>query len=121
MEGRATLRSDLSAMAGLRGVVPYGPVPPNSMITPLYRPAAPPEFVPVDVIQQAKGCYRWVNDNIWDLNRMQKEPEEIIMEPGEHCTSPYERWNYWYYRGQRIEDDQMTLEGDCYGQPNQEG
>ena len=38
-------------------------------------------FVPVEVTRQAKGYYRWINDHIWDLNRRQKEPEEIEVEP----------------------------------------
>ena len=56
-------------------------------------------FVPVDVTEQAKGYAQWVNDNIWDLNRMQKEPEEIMVEPGEQCTEPYECWYYGYCHG----------------------
>ena len=58
-------------------------------------------FVPVDVTRQAKGYYRWINDNIWDLNRMQKEPDEIMMEPGEQCTEPYECWYYGYCHGNK--------------------
>ena len=65
-------------------------------------------FVPVEVTPQAKGYYRWINDNIWDLNRMQKEPEEIPVEPGEHCTSPYECWYYGYCHGQRAEESQIS-------------
>lgn len=40
-------------------------------------------FVPVDVTTKAKGYYNWINDHIWDLNRRHKEPEEIVIEPGE--------------------------------------
>ena len=53
-------------------------------------------FVPVDVTTEAKGYYKWINDHIWDLNRMQKQPEEIEMEPGAQCLNPYECW-YWAY------------------------
>ena len=53
-------------------------------------------FVPVDVTKQAKGYYRWVNDNIWELNRMQKERDEPAAEPGGQCTDPYECWYYGY-------------------------
>jgi hypothetical protein len=53
-------------------------------------------FVPVEVTQQAKGYYRWINDNIWELNRMQKEAEEVMAEPGEQCCKPYECWYYQY-------------------------
>ena len=56
-------------------------------------------FVPVDVTRQAKACYGWINDNIWDLNRMQKEAEEVRVEPGDQCTSPYGCWYYDYCHG----------------------
>ena len=51
-------------------------------------------FVPVEITSQAKEYYRWINEHIWDLNRMQKEKDEIQVEPGEQCTSPYECWYY---------------------------
>ena len=57
-------------------------------------------FVPQDVTQQAKGYYRWINDNIWDLNRMQKEAEEVMVEPGDQCCDPYECWYYGYCHGE---------------------
>lgn len=53
-------------------------------------------FVINDVTEQAKTYAKWVNDNIWDLNRMQKEPEEIQVEVGEQCNKPYECWYYKY-------------------------
>ena len=56
-------------------------------------------FLPVDVTKQARGYYRWINDNIWDLNRMQKEPEEVMVEPGDQCSNPYECWYYGYCHG----------------------
>ncbi len=56
--------------------------------------AAP--FVPADVTQEVKGLEKWINDHIWDLNRMQKEREEIDIAPGEQCTEPYECWYYGY-------------------------
>ncbi|MBR1757714.1 MAG: hypothetical protein IJ744_03165 [Lachnospiraceae bacterium] len=53
-------------------------------------------FVINDVTQQAKGYAKWVNDNIWDLNRMQKQTEEYQVEPGEQCERPYRCWYYGY-------------------------
>lgn len=53
-------------------------------------------FVPVEITSQAKEYYRGINEHIWDLNRMQKEKDEIQVEPGEQCTSPYECWYYGY-------------------------
>ena len=67
------------------------------------------EFVPVDVTKEVKGYYKWINDNIWDLNRMQKEREEVLVEPGEHCSEPYECWYYDYCHGRR--DEQVEMEG----------
>ena len=57
-------------------------------------------FVPVEVTREAKGYYRWINDNIWDLNRMQKEREEVAAEPGDQCSHPYECWYYAYCHGE---------------------
>lgn len=56
-------------------------------------------FGPVDVTREAKGYYSWINENIWDLNRMQKEKEEVIVQPGDQCTNPYECWYYGYCHG----------------------
>ena len=53
-------------------------------------------FVVNDVTEQAKGYSKWINDNIWDLNRMQKQPEEYEIEPGEQCEHPYRCWYYAY-------------------------
>ena len=53
-------------------------------------------FVQNDVTAQAKGYSKWINDNIWDLNRMQKQPDEIEVEPGEQCSKPYECWYFGY-------------------------
>lgn len=53
-------------------------------------------FVINDVTEQAKAYAKWVNANIWDLNRMQKEPEEVQVEVGEQCSKPYECWYYKY-------------------------
>ena len=62
----------------------------------LHGPDEENPFLSVEVTAQAKGYYRWINDHIWDLNRMQKEPEEIVMPVGDHCTQPYECWYYGY-------------------------
>ena len=59
-------------------------------------------FVPVDVTEQAKGFAPWVNEHIWELNRMQKEREEVQAEVGEQCTCPYECWYYGYCHGQTV-------------------
>ena len=53
-------------------------------------------FVPVEVTSEVKKLYRWINDHIWDLNTMQKQPEEVITDPGEQCEKPYRCWYYSY-------------------------
>ena len=53
-------------------------------------------FVPVEITEEARGLYGWVNDHIWDMNRMQKQPEEPETAPGEQCSRPYECWYYGY-------------------------
>ena len=67
-------------------------------------------FVPADVTEQAKGYYAWINDHIWDLNRMQKERDEVFAEPGEQCSHPYECWYYGYCHGEIREPEQMRME-----------
>lgn len=62
----------------------------------LHGPEKEAPFLPVDVTKEAKGYYKWINDHIWDLNRRQKEPEEIVIEPGAQCSEPYECWYYGY-------------------------
>ena len=57
-------------------------------------------FVPVDVTAEAKGYYKWINDHIWDLNRLQKQPDEIETPPGDQCSTPYECWYYGYCHGE---------------------
>lgn len=56
-------------------------------------------FVINDVTAKAKGYSKWVNDHIWDLNRMQKQKEEILIEPGDQCSDPYVCWYYEYCHG----------------------
>ena len=53
-------------------------------------------FVPVEVSDEVKDLYDWVNENIWRLNRLQKEKEELAIEAVEQCDKPYECWYYGY-------------------------
>lgn len=68
----------------------------------IHGPDEEKPFVPVDVTAQAKGYYNWINDHIWDLNRRQKEPDEIVIELGEQCLNPYECWYYGYCHGEEL-------------------
>ena len=67
-------------------------------------------FVPEEVTEEARALVPWVNEHIWDLNRMQKQREEVTVEPGEQCTCPYECWYYGYCHGTAApEAEQMTM------------
>ena len=67
--------------------------------------AAP--YVIHDVMKEAnkeiKGRSKWVNDNIWDLNRMQKQAEKVEVCPVEQRMEPYECWYYGFCHGNEIE------------------
>ena len=74
-------------------------------------------FLPIEITAQAKGLYTWVNDHIWELNRLQKQAHEIMTEPGEQCTQPYECWYYDHCHGKenadpRAEDASMDAFAD---------
>ena len=76
----------------------------NRIFIVIHGPEEDCPFVPVEITKQAKAYYSWISDNIWDLNRMQKEREEVTAEPGEQCSSPYECWYYDYcHQGNRAE------------------
>ena len=69
-------------------------------------------FVVNDVTEEAQAFAATVNDHIWDLNKMQKQSEEIDVPVGEQCSKPYECWYYDYcHNGTQ----QITL-GDLLGE-----
>ena len=76
----------------------------------IHGPDTENPFVPVEITRQAIDCYSWINDHIWALNRMQKEPEEVQAEPGPQCFSPYECWYYGYCHGEPQKQEQMKME-----------
>ena len=67
-------------------------------------------FVPVDVTEEAKACYSWINENIWALNRMWKEKEEPEQDPGDQCSCPYECWYYAYCHTPKPEQIRMNMQ-----------
>ncbi len=67
-------------------------------------------FVCVEITEQAKSLAPWVNEHIWQLNRMQKQKEEVEAVPGEQCDCPYPCWYYDYCHGEPPETAQITLE-----------
>ena len=78
----------------------------------IHGPDGENPFVPVDVTDQVKPLSSWINEYIWDLNRMQKEKEEPEETPGGQCSHPYECWYYGYCHGQICEPEQLRLPDD---------
>ena len=70
-------------------------------------------FVPVEITREAKDCYRWVNEHIWDLNRLQKQRDELRTETGPQCSEPYACWYYDYCHGLRQEEEQIRMD-ECF-------
>ena len=62
-------------------------------------------FVQIEVTEEVKKLYNWVDNNIWRLNRIQKETEELDTEPGTQCSDPYECWYYGYCHNQPKEEE----------------
>ena len=81
-------------------------LPVGRVFLVLHGPDEKEPFLPVEVTEQVKSLYTWVNDHIWDLNRMQKQGAEIEIAPGEQCTVPYDCWYYGYcHRSDAAEEE----------------
>ena len=83
----------------------------NRVFIVIHGPEEANPFLPVEITGQAKGFYPWINENIWRLNRLQKEPGEIVVEPGDQCDRPYECWYYAYCHGAGQPEAQTRMEG----------
>jgi len=55
------------------------------------------EFIDEIELYSESQSAKWVNKNIRELNRMQKEPAKVEVPVGEQCCKPYECWYYEYY------------------------
>ncbi len=67
-------------------------------------------FRTVDITAEVRPLYKWINDNIWELNRLQKQREELTTKPGAQCTEPYACWYYAYcHGGQEPSGETRTL------------
>ncbi len=86
----------------------------------LHGPDEDHPFMPAEVTAKAKGYYTWINDHIWELNRMQKEREEPAVGTGEQCSAPYPCWYYGYCHGERREPEQMRM-AECELPEEQDG
>ncbi len=73
----------------------------------LHGPDEDNPFLPVEITEQAKALAPWINDNIWDLNRMWKEKDEPDIQPGDQCACPYECWYYGYCHTPKPEQVEM--------------
>ena len=61
-------------------------------------------FRTVEITSEVRKLYAWINDHIWDLNRVKKSPEEICTEPGPQCDDPYPCWYRAYCRGEAAQE-----------------
>ena len=86
----------------------------------LHGPDEGNPFRPVEITREAKELSPWIDDHIWDLNRMWKEKEEPRTEPGDQCTCPYECWYYGYCSGERTGPEQIRMDWPD-GQPDPAG
>ena len=82
----------------------------NRVFIVIHGPDEANPFLPVEVTEQAKGYYAWVNENIWDLNRLQKQREEVPAETGPRCMDPYPCWYYDYCHGALKQSEQITFD-----------
>lgn len=71
-------------------------IPVSGIFLVLNSGNADQPFATVDITSEAKTYTKWINDNIWNLNRMQKNREEPQIEPGLQCSRPYECWYHAY-------------------------
>lgn len=53
-------------------------------------------FMIEDVSKKSKEYSETINDNIWRLVKIKNQDEEVMVEPGEQCSTPYECWYYGY-------------------------
>ena len=99
------------AMEGTRVYLSLGASYGQAQITFRNISGAPLNIPPEEITERAKAYAPWVNDHIWDLNRMQKEKEEPAQECGDQCTCPYECWYYAYCRGENPRPEQLSMDG----------
>ena len=82
----------------------------NRIFIVLRGPDEQNPFLPTEITAEAKSLEPWINDNIWDLNRMWKEKEEPNTPPGDQCTCPYECWYYGYCHGEKTQPVQLRMD-----------
>ena len=73
----------------------------------LHGPDEEDPFLPVEITGEAKKLAPWINDHIWDLNRIKKQKDEPETEPGEQCVRPYECWYRAYCSGEVRQPDAL--------------
>jgi len=66
----------------------------------LHGPDEGNPFLPVEITEEAKALTPWINEHIWDLNRIKKAKEEPDIRPGDQCYCPYECWYRAYCNGE---------------------
>lgn len=84
-------------------------VPLRRIFIVLHGPDESDPFLPAEITEEAKALAPWIDEHIWDLNRMQKEKEEPDIPPGDQCACPYECWYYGYCHQQKPRNEQLEI------------
>ena len=85
-------------------------VPVRRIFLVLHGPDEENPFLPVEITDEAKALSPWIDDHIWDLNRMQKGRDEPDIPPGEQCDCPYECWYKAYCSREKTDDPQIRMD-----------
>ena len=76
----------------------------------LHGPDEENPFLPVEITGEAKALVPWINDHIWDLNRIKRQKKEPDIQPGDQCTCPYECWYRAYCANRQPQSVQTEME-----------
>ena len=76
----------------------------------LHGPDEENPFLPVEITGEAKALVSWINDHIWDLNRIKRQKKEPDIQPGDQCTCPYECWYRAYCSDRQPQSIQTEME-----------
>ena len=68
----------------------------------LHGPDEEDPFLPTEITDEAKALAPWINEHIWELNRIKKQKGEPDIRPGDQCICPYECWYRGYCSGEEV-------------------
>lgn len=59
----------------------------------------------INVSAPAREYSEWVKQNIWELNKIKLQKEEVFVPTGSQCSFPYECWYYGYCHAAEREEE----------------